>query len=531
MNPLLWLANARIRQVREQAVDETVVCTLGENAPSYGSALVDIAETAFRRPPVSLHLIGVVESKRALAQRIRHMAVMPVPRSATVGVLGLVSIASLALLLLPMAKAEQQSAPAGRAADPARENALNEGIARHNNVPPGNPAEGDPAATPRRSVTFQLRLAEHTAAPGLTRVINDSSGRPIWLHERVELSEADVLCAQARNDEEGAYVWIQWTNNGKRKLAALTRDHLGKLLAFLVGGRVVSAPEMRVEIRSIRYELRGDLRKEEAGRLAADLSKMPWVHLPDKQRPEYGPEVEKRIRDVQGFEECWIDFDTEKIIGFDPALISDRLLEWSRESGLDAHYYAGGETLIGIDMVAYSIPDEMWTSRFDEALSSSIREFSDPGTPCNMSAKGDLPCTFSIVTREGGEGLLQILERMENPKALRVRYKLVEHSKSTLVEGWNEFENVLFYAGKIDGQRLTDVTMYEIGDDGVKRIIRAKDGEFSAANDDTDDLRVMLSMVKIDKDRTRNDGERSPVIRDKIELTLRPPPEFALVAF
>jgi bla regulator protein BlaR1 len=39
-NPLLWLANAVIRRIREKAVDETVLVAMGEAAPQYPETLV-----------------------------------------------------------------------------------------------------------------------------------------------------------------------------------------------------------------------------------------------------------------------------------------------------------------------------------------------------------------------------------------------------------------------------------------------------------------------------------------------------------
>ncbi|MHC4283600.1 MAG: M56 family metallopeptidase, partial [Planctomycetota bacterium] len=60
-NPLLWLANCVIRRIREQAVDEAVLVAMGEKAQKYPQTLVDVAKMAFKRPALSLRLIGVVE--------------------------------------------------------------------------------------------------------------------------------------------------------------------------------------------------------------------------------------------------------------------------------------------------------------------------------------------------------------------------------------------------------------------------------------------------------------------------------------
>lgn len=103
-NPLLWLANAMIRRTREQAVDETVLVAMGETAKQYPEILVNIAKLVFtRRPALSLRLIGVVESKSALTARIKHILSRPVPKSAKLGLLGLLTIVVIAAVLLPMA--------------------------------------------------------------------------------------------------------------------------------------------------------------------------------------------------------------------------------------------------------------------------------------------------------------------------------------------------------------------------------------------------------------------------------------------
>ncbi len=105
-NPLLWLANAMIRRVREQAVDEAVLVAMGETAPDYPETLLHVAKLAFhRRPALSLRLIGVVESKSALRSRIKHILARPFPKTARLGLLGLVAVFLIAAVLLPMAKA------------------------------------------------------------------------------------------------------------------------------------------------------------------------------------------------------------------------------------------------------------------------------------------------------------------------------------------------------------------------------------------------------------------------------------------
>jgi len=111
-NPLLWLANALIRRIREKAVDETVLVAMGEAAPQYPDTLINVAKLALaRRPGLSLRLIGVVESQSALTSRIKHILNRPLPKTAKLGALGLATIALIAAILLPMARGKDRVRP------------------------------------------------------------------------------------------------------------------------------------------------------------------------------------------------------------------------------------------------------------------------------------------------------------------------------------------------------------------------------------------------------------------------------------
>jgi beta-lactamase regulating signal transducer with metallopeptidase domain/Tol biopolymer transport system component len=108
-NPFVWLVNIIVRRIREQAVDEMVLVALGAEAKSYSNTLIDIAEMAFWKANLSLRLVGVVESKKALQRRIKHMLSRPIPKTARVGALGTIVILVVAAVLLPMARAERSN--------------------------------------------------------------------------------------------------------------------------------------------------------------------------------------------------------------------------------------------------------------------------------------------------------------------------------------------------------------------------------------------------------------------------------------
>jgi len=107
-HPLLWLANARIRRVREEAVDEAVACALRDDADAYPATLLEVAKLTFTRPLMTLGLVGILESKNALKQRIRRLLELPPLESTRLKWWQWVAVAALALTALPMAQGQRQ---------------------------------------------------------------------------------------------------------------------------------------------------------------------------------------------------------------------------------------------------------------------------------------------------------------------------------------------------------------------------------------------------------------------------------------
>jgi len=125
-NPFVWFANSVIRKVCEEAVDESVLVTLGGRAQDYSNTLIDIGEMVFWKADLGLRLIGVAESRKALQWRIRHMLNRPIPKSSKLSVLGTAALIVVAATLLPMARAEKSSR-------------ANQSVASENEARTGNP--------------------------------------------------------------------------------------------------------------------------------------------------------------------------------------------------------------------------------------------------------------------------------------------------------------------------------------------------------------------------------------------------------
>jgi len=106
-HPLLWLANAQIRRVREQAVDEMVMVEMGEDAEIYPATLLQVAKACFARAKLSLGLVGIVESGTVLAQRLKRLVNRPVPTTSRLTITNLLLCLLAGAALLPMAHGQR----------------------------------------------------------------------------------------------------------------------------------------------------------------------------------------------------------------------------------------------------------------------------------------------------------------------------------------------------------------------------------------------------------------------------------------
>src|SRR5471032_1489226 len=101
-HPLVWLANARIRRVREEAVDDAVMLALRDEAESYAPTLLEVAKLALNRPLVSLGLVGIMESRHALRQRIERLVDFRPPQKAGLTLVSLLGILAFTAVAVPM---------------------------------------------------------------------------------------------------------------------------------------------------------------------------------------------------------------------------------------------------------------------------------------------------------------------------------------------------------------------------------------------------------------------------------------------
>lgn len=116
-HPAVWWVNSRLARLREEATDREVLAHPDVDARTYSRALVAAAEDRVFAGSGFRFALGVIETKSQLEHRIRMNLHLPRTGRARLSCTGLLSIALLGLVVLPMAPAG--SSAASRAA-PAR---------------------------------------------------------------------------------------------------------------------------------------------------------------------------------------------------------------------------------------------------------------------------------------------------------------------------------------------------------------------------------------------------------------------------
>lgn len=110
-HPLLWLANRKIRTVREEAVDERVMMLTRTHPDLYPGTLIEVARLNLCKPNTALALMGILEPQHALKYRIGLLLDRPVQTSQRWGPIRIGCLLVFASVSLPLARGKVQDAP------------------------------------------------------------------------------------------------------------------------------------------------------------------------------------------------------------------------------------------------------------------------------------------------------------------------------------------------------------------------------------------------------------------------------------
>lgn len=126
------------------------------------------------------------------------------------------------------------------------------------------------------AVRFEVQLAEDQPAPGLRAAGVANSTRTIYLHPEIVVTNNDIERSGAIAGDTPARFWIEVRLNaaGAAKMRTATANHLGKPIAILIDGDVVTAPTLKSPIGAAAV-ISGDYTQADAQRIAAGMIGAP----------------------------------------------------------------------------------------------------------------------------------------------------------------------------------------------------------------------------------------------------------------
>ena len=122
------------------------------------------------------------------------------------------------------------------------------------------------------AVRFEVRLAEERPIPGLVVAQIGDSGRLIYLHPEIVVSNDDIEQAWVFQDPPGFGVAVTFLPSAADRMRQATTAHLGRPLAILIDGHVVSVPTVRGAV-SDSAVINGAFTQAEAKRIADGIDR------------------------------------------------------------------------------------------------------------------------------------------------------------------------------------------------------------------------------------------------------------------
>ena len=104
--------------------------------------------------------------------------------------------------------------------------------------------------TLQAAIRFEIRLAEDHQGAGLRQARIAGSDRMVYLHQEVILTNGDIAQSSVvPGDGPSRFgVDVKFNAAGTQKMRQATADHVGRPIAILIDGEVVTAPVLRSPI-------------------------------------------------------------------------------------------------------------------------------------------------------------------------------------------------------------------------------------------------------------------------------------------
>jgi preprotein translocase subunit SecD len=135
-------------------------------------------------------------------------------------------------------------------------------------------AAGEPEK-PRTTIEF--RVGGSRPGPGLVEMTLAGTGQKVYVKDETLVSNEDIESASVKagkrtENDSSPQIEIVFNDKGKAKFAEATAASIGKPLAIIINGKLLSAPIVREKIHGGRAVITGSFSEEEAKRIAAGIA-------------------------------------------------------------------------------------------------------------------------------------------------------------------------------------------------------------------------------------------------------------------
>jgi hypothetical protein len=128
--------------------------------------------------------------------------------------------------------------------------------------------------TLQAAVRFEVRLAEDQPAAGLIAARVANSNRTVYLHPEVVVTNTDIAFSSVipgNTPSERFWIDVRLNGAGAAKMRRATMNHLGRPVAILIDGDVVSAPTVKSPVGAAAV-ISGEYTRAEAERIAQGMN-------------------------------------------------------------------------------------------------------------------------------------------------------------------------------------------------------------------------------------------------------------------
>jgi hypothetical protein len=317
-------------------------------------------------------------------------------------------------------------------------------------------------------------LIKSGKVPSFKTQIYDNSGLDLETGVSVPfMDEWPALCDVTWDNDEGGALMIK-PKSSVRFIAlgaaenwedaiSMARNSLGVLRTSTSKGMFASQSKFAAVLTSEGNLAVIQISEHDAnkGTIYGWVEKIPaWIR-------SFGPVIERVIND-NGEEKNWlIDFETGRLFSPSTETRSDEVFSrWITENRIDAM----GETrtsspgLYGFEMEAIPIAAETWETISPKGLADAL-SIAKSGIRTVMSAKGKLPLTYTFKTREGGMGVVQILQMQykKKPRFFRIRYKMLQRETQNTAIANSLSVSEAFLAAAVSGRDSEAIRLVKPG--------------------------------------------------------------------